>query len=95
MHCSCELGIIFGRLLFINVVCDILKSICGLYKYRFCLSHKKAKKRKRRGLPRVPRQRHSGKRIFFKKRNFSLSVWSAALGEEDLKNEILPRVSHQ
>jgi hypothetical protein len=37
------------RLSFINVVCEILKSICGLYKYMLCLSHGKAKeKRKKR-----------------------------------------------
>jgi hypothetical protein len=31
---------------FINVVCEILKSICGLYKCMFCLSHGKAKQKK-------------------------------------------------
>jgi hypothetical protein len=34
------------RLSFINVVCEILKSICGLYKYMICLSHGKAKEKK-------------------------------------------------
>jgi hypothetical protein len=48
------------RLSFINVICEILKSICGLYKYMLCLSHGKAKEKKEkkekkiRGLPRVP-----------------------------------------
>jgi hypothetical protein len=60
------------RFSFINVVCEILKSICDLYKYMLYLSHgkakektekrkkrifpegKKQKKRKKKGLPRVP-----------------------------------------
>jgi hypothetical protein len=37
---------IFGHLSFINVVCDMLKSICGLHKYMLCFSNVKAKKRK-------------------------------------------------
>jgi hypothetical protein len=36
------------RLPFINVVCEILKSICGLYKYMLCLSHCKAKEKKQK-----------------------------------------------
>jgi hypothetical protein len=44
---------------FINVVCEILKLICGLYKYTLYLSHGKAKEKKKKkkkggGLPRVP-----------------------------------------
>jgi hypothetical protein len=43
----------------------MLKSICGLHKYMLCLSNVKAKrknkKKRRRGLPRVHGQRHSGK----------------------------------
>jgi hypothetical protein len=43
------------RFSFINVVCEMLKSICGLYKYMLYLSHGKAKekkkKRKKKGLP--------------------------------------------
>jgi hypothetical protein len=39
---------IFGRLSFINVVCDMLKSICGLHKYMLCLSHVKAKRKEKK-----------------------------------------------
>jgi hypothetical protein len=43
---------------FINVVCEILKLICGLYKYMLYLSHGKAKEKtkneSKRVLPRVP-----------------------------------------
>jgi hypothetical protein len=47
------------RFSFINVVCEILKLNCDLYKYMFYLSHGKAKEKnkkqkKGRGLPRVP-----------------------------------------
>jgi hypothetical protein len=35
------------RLSFINVVCEILKLICGLYKCMLCFSHGKAKEKKK------------------------------------------------
>jgi hypothetical protein len=64
------------RLSFINVVCDILKSICSLYTYMFCLSHGKAKNKKK------------GKN----KKRASLSAWLVALGEEnkEKKNKASP-----
>jgi hypothetical protein len=36
------------RFSFINVVCEMLKSICGLYKYMLYLSHGKAKEKKKK-----------------------------------------------
>jgi hypothetical protein len=36
------------RLSFINVVCEILKSICDLYKFMLSLSHGKAKEKKKK-----------------------------------------------
>jgi hypothetical protein len=44
------------RLSFINVVCDILKSICGLYKYMLYLAHGKTKKEKEK----MKKQRRPG-----------------------------------
>jgi hypothetical protein len=82
---------IFGRLSFINVVCDMLKSICGLHKYMLCLSHVKAKrkekKRRRRGLPRVHGQLHSGK-TFIKNGDLALGTRHSGKG---LKNKFLKK----
>jgi hypothetical protein len=51
---------------FINVVSEILKSICGLYKYMLYLSHGKAKEKRKKGVfPDCPSIRHSGKAKFF------------------------------
>jgi hypothetical protein len=105
--CTCELEIvctfecvvcnilwildIFGRLWFINVVCDMLKSICGLHKYMLCLSHVKAKrkekKRRRRGLPRVHGQLHSGK-TFIKNGDLALGTRHSGKG---LKKQIFKK----
>jgi hypothetical protein len=62
-----------------------------------CLSNVKAKRKnkKRRGLPRVHGQRHSGKTVTKKRRFSSPSAWYKALGEEDFfLKKILPRVLH-
>jgi hypothetical protein len=45
---------------FINVVCEILKSICGLYKYMLYLSHGKAKEKKRKKRGSSPSARYPG-----------------------------------
>jgi hypothetical protein len=78
---------IFGRLWFINVVCDMLKSICGLHKYMLCLSNVKAKrknKKKKKGASPSAWVAALGEDIYKKKRRFSSpSAWYKGLGEED------------
>jgi hypothetical protein len=59
------------RLSFINVVCEILKSISDFYKYMLCLSHGKAKEKKKKE----------------KKKGASASAWQVALGEENIKRK--------
>jgi hypothetical protein len=63
-----------SRLSFINVVCEILKSICGLYKYTLCLSHGKAKEK-------------NEKNEKEKKKGASPSARQVALGEENIKRK--------
>ena len=62
----------FGRLWYINVVCDILVLICGLwYIYMLCCLHGKAKKKNfRGGFPECLCCGTRGRRIFFKKKFF-------------------------
>jgi hypothetical protein len=63
---------------FINVVCEILKSICDLYKYMLYLSHGKAKgkreKRKKGVFPECQMPRHSGKAKLKKRKGPSPSA---------------------
>jgi hypothetical protein len=71
---------------FINVVCEILKLICGLYKYMLYLSHGKAKekrKKEKKGVfPECQMPRHSGKAKFLKKgRGLPRVLGHLALGE--------------
>jgi hypothetical protein len=74
----------FDRLWYINVVCDILLLICGLwYIYALLFTWKIKKKRFPEWLPRVHVLWHSGKRVS------SPSAWAPALGEEGVFPECL------
>jgi hypothetical protein len=64
------------HLSFINVVCEILKSICDLYKYMLCLSHGKAKeknekRKKEGGFPECPAS-GTRRRKYTKKKRWGL-----------------------
>ena len=101
MYWTCELGIVctfervvcnilwisdkFGRLWYINVVCDILLLICGLWYIYALLFTWKRKKKFRGGFPECL-SRGTRQRGFFKKKQISLpSAWAAALGKDYLK----------
>jgi hypothetical protein len=73
---------------FINVVCEILNSICVLYKYILYLSHGKAKekreRRKKGVFPECQMPRHSGMAKFKKQEGAfpeCLGIWHSGKGK--------------
>jgi hypothetical protein len=88
------------RFSFINVVCEISKLNCDLYKYMFYLSHGKAKEKKKkgRGLPRVPGHLALGEEEIKKKwpRAFPECPGTWHSGKTKIKKtQSLPRVPWQ
>jgi hypothetical protein len=93
------------RFSFINVVCEILKLNCDLYKYMLYLSHGKAKEKRKkgRGLPRVPahlalgeeqiKKKGHGPKIKKKRQSLPRVPWHLALREGKIKKKTEPSPS--